>query len=473
VAEPLRTGDPEVRAALEAEVRRRIAPSPETLDRLSRAREGLLALAGAKALEIGSPLVRPVIAGSAARGTFLSDRVDIDLFLLFPPELERAALEHEGMRLAASLFTNPERRYAEHPYLRGSYDGFPVDAVPGYAIQDPSHPLTAVDRTPFHHEWLQRRQTFEMVEEVRLAKQFLRAQGIYGSEARTQGFSGYAVELLILRFGSLDRWLEAVRGWRPPVKVVFTPGAEPRVPEETPLRLDDPVDPNRNVTSALSRRSFATLLLAAEEYLADPRPVFFEAAPAPRLSPEEARRRLALRGTVVAGLRLPRPAFVDDIVCPQLARAERVIGEEAARLGFRVIGTSSAAGEAEVVLLLEAEPAELPTVRVHAGPPPGVGRRDGFLLRWGGAQGEVLQGPYVDAEGKLSVDVRRTERRLEELLTSALPRLSLGKDLVASRPPEARFQLLPELSPSPTLDLALGSLLDRALPWRRARAPPG
>ncbi|MGI0151033.1 MAG: hypothetical protein ACREC5_03740, partial [Thermoplasmata archaeon] len=67
---------------LEEEVRRRIAPRPEMLERVARARDELVHRAEAHAQREGIPLVRALVAGSAARGTFLSDRLDIDLFLL-------------------------------------------------------------------------------------------------------------------------------------------------------------------------------------------------------------------------------------------------------------------------------------------------------------------------------------------------------------------------------------------------------
>jgi tRNA nucleotidyltransferase (CCA-adding enzyme) len=464
--------DPALRSApIEAEVRARIEPTPELLGRVRSARESLVALATERARTLGLPLVRALVAGSAARDTFLADRVDLDLFLLFPPDLPRADLEKHGLALARAILPEEELRYAEHPYLRGRYEGFAIDAVPGYAVTDPSKPLSAVDRTPFHHEWLSRRLTYELVQEVRLTKQFLRAQGIYGSEARTQGLSGYGVELLIVHFGSFRALLSQARSWRAPTRIIFTAGSEPRVPDDVALIMDDPVDPHRNVTSALAPRSFATLVLAAHAYLSDPAPRFFDALPPARLDRGEAVQRLSKRGTTVVGLRLPRPPFVDDIVCPQLMRAERVIGEEAERLGFRVLGTSSNASAKEVLVLLEAEPAELPPVRLHGGPPPGIDRVDSFLEKWTAPSAPVFQGPYIDREGRLAVDAERSERRLEQALTSSLPRLSLGRDLVEHRPKDAAFQPLAELTNGPDLELALGALLDRSLPWLRPLPP--
>ncbi|HEV2449286.1 MAG TPA: nucleotidyltransferase domain-containing protein, partial [Thermoplasmata archaeon] len=76
-------------SALEARLRRELAPRPETLRRLAELRSKLIEQATQRARELGLPLRRAVVAGSAARETFLEDRVDVDLFLLFPPEHSR------------------------------------------------------------------------------------------------------------------------------------------------------------------------------------------------------------------------------------------------------------------------------------------------------------------------------------------------------------------------------------------------
>jgi tRNA nucleotidyltransferase (CCA-adding enzyme) len=432
-----------------------------------RVRERLISKSEEAAREHKIPLVRAVVAGSAARGTFLSDRLDIDLFLLFPPELPRTLLEEHGLALGRKLFDSGETRYAEHPYLRGEFEGFSVDAVPGYAITDPAHPKTAVDRTPFHNEYLQRHENREVISEIRLTKQFLRGQGIYGSEAKTQGLSGYAVELLLVKFGTLDALLGTARRWRPPVRIEFTPGSKPRVPPEVPLVMDDPVDPNRNVTSALSMRNFATLVFASQAYLEQPNEGYFQPFSPGHLTRAQGLRRMHERGTHVAGLALPRPPLVDDILYPQLVKGARAIAEEARRLGFHPVGSSSAAGDRTITFLLETEESRLPAARSQDGPPPGVGRADSFLEKWTRAEAPVLQGPFVAEDGRLAVETKRPMRELEPLLTASLETLSIGRDLVKGVPPGSAFVPLADAAETAELPRALGELFDKTLPWRR------
>lgn len=458
---------------VEAAVSARISPTPEMLERVARVRESLVDRVRSAASGRRSPLVRALVAGSAARGTFLSDRLDIDLFLLFPPDLPRDRLREEGLALGHAVLSEPETRYAEHPYLRGRFEGFAVDAVPGYAVTDPSRPLSPVDRTPFHQEYLAARETPETVVQVRLAKQFFRSLGVYGSEARTEGFSGYLVELVTLRFGSLRGVLSAARSWRIPVRIAAPDRDPPRLPPEVALILADPVDPNRNVASALSRKNLATVILAAGEYLDDPSEAWFQVRERPSLSRAHALESVRFRGTHVAVVVLPRPDLVDDTLYPQVRKAERAIADEVARSDFTLVGSSCAVDTDRVLVLVETTHSRRPAVRLQGGPPAGLDRVGHYLVKWTAPDAPVLQGPYVCADGSLAVETRRAEQDLESVILGALPRLSLGRDL--SPPPSAPAEVhaLSAAPETPGLSRGLVELLGKRLPWLEATRGTG
>src|SRR4029077_17878928 len=147
-----------------------------------------------------------------------------------------------------------------------------------------------------------------------------------------------------------------------------------RVPTDVALVLADPVDPGRNVSSALSRQNLATLILAARAYLGSPNRDAFR----PRTPASVPRSRglelAADRGTHVAVLRLPRPGLVDDILYPQPRRAERGLRETAERLGFEPLGTGVGADDASLVVAIEVAHGRLPAVRPRDGPPVGLDR---------------------------------------------------------------------------------------------------
>jgi tRNA nucleotidyltransferase (CCA-adding enzyme) len=146
------------------------------------------------------------IAGSFIRDTWLTDKKEIDLFIMFPVSCSRLELEKLGLEagreIVRKLKGKYEIAYAEHPYVRGKINGFSVDIVPCYKVKSASKIISAVDRTPFHNIYIAKNLKPEMSKEVRLLKQFCKSIEVYGSDIRTLGFSGYLCELLTInRFG--------------------------------------------------------------------------------------------------------------------------------------------------------------------------------------------------------------------------------------------------------------------------------
>ena len=88
-------------------------------------------------------------------------------------------------------------------------------------------------------------------DDVLLLKQFMKGIGVYGSELKVGGFSGYLAELLVLCYGSFAGVLQAAI--RLEAGNVHRPGrASGKKTHDEPLVVVDPVDPNRNVAAALT-----------------------------------------------------------------------------------------------------------------------------------------------------------------------------------------------------------------------------
>ena len=189
---------------LKQAVLERIKPTVAERRNLIGIQEELATEVKAAAEKLGAPDVLVKMVGSAARGTWLSGTHDIDTFMCFPEETPRKELETLGMAIArevAKLAEYATDCHAEHPYLNIVFKGFDVDLVPCFRVSSASHIKSAVDRTPFHNDFVKAHiKGFE--DEVLLLKQFMRGCGVYGSELKTQGFSGYLTELLIIHYGS-------------------------------------------------------------------------------------------------------------------------------------------------------------------------------------------------------------------------------------------------------------------------------
>ncbi|EQD79093.1 tRNA nucleotidyltransferase [mine drainage metagenome] len=181
---------------------------------------------------------------------------------------------------------------------------------------------------------------------------------------------------------------------------------------------------------------------------------------------------MAARGTHVTVVGLARPErVVDDTLYPQVRKAERAVAEEAHRADFVVLGSAAAVDPERVLLLVEVTHGRRAAVRPQDGPPAGLDRVAQYLEKWGAPDAPVLQGPYVRADGSLAVETRRTERDLESVLQSALPKMSLGKDLAVAHGPAAEVCDLAAAPESPALARARDELLAKRLPWL-APAPP-
>ena len=138
---------------IEMEVLSRIVPNEDENTQIIRVAEDVKNRVAETAVSLGVD-VEPLLVGSVAKGTHLTNP-DIDIFVLFPTSTEREKLEDYGLKIGRAVLEDPEERYAEHPYIWGTFGGFIVEIVPCYRIKDPSQKMSAVDRTPFHTVYVQ------------------------------------------------------------------------------------------------------------------------------------------------------------------------------------------------------------------------------------------------------------------------------------------------------------------------------
>ncbi len=426
--------DEEIASILD-EVLSRITPSDEEEMAMERVAKRLLERIDRFYDEYG---VRGMLVGSAARKTWISGEHDIDLFILFPESTGRERLEEVGLLIAGSVLSDAERieeRYAEHPYLHGVVEGYGVDVVPCFDIRDASRIKSAVDRTPHHNNFV-REEIAGLEGEVRLTKQFLKRAGIYGSELKIHGFSGYLSELLIIHFKSFMNLIRDAGNWRPG-KVIDIKGHGTRR-HESPLVVVDPTDPGRNVAAALSLDNMCRFIDSARAFLDDPRiECFFKQERSP-IGVREIREILHRRGSTLIGIRFLAPDIVDDLLYPQLEKMERSINRLFEMHDFRVINTDSIVSERNVYIICELFDRELPAVKKHIGPP--VWERtdaERFKSKYQGK--ETLSHIYIK-NGRYVVEIKRRHRRPTSLLQEELPRCGLGKDL-RDTIREERFQI--------------------------------
>ncbi|MFC7214553.1 CCA tRNA nucleotidyltransferase [Saliphagus sp. GCM10025334] len=383
-------GSAELEAVTE-QVLERISPADDERATMHTVAEDLITRAAAAATD-RCPDADVVQVGSTARDTWISGDRDIDVFVRFPPSLDRETLETYGLEVGHETLPEGHEEYAEHPYVTGEYDGFDVDVVPCFRLEDATDIRSAVDRTPFHNRYLEDRLDDETADDVRLAKQFLKAIGAYGSNLRTEGFSGYLTELLVVEYGGFRPLLEAAAGWRPPVEL--DPEDHGRATFDDPLVVIDPTDPERNVAAVCSAANVARLQHYAREVLESPRIELFEPDEPEPLEPDELAAHLDRRETTPVAIRFDAPPLVDDQLYPQLQKSLDGIASGLERREFDVL-RAEAFADASAVLLVELAVAERPAVERHEGPPVHVkDHAEGFYDAY--ADDETVYGPFID-----------------------------------------------------------------------------
>ncbi len=190
----------------EQEVLERVRPSEQVTAAVDKAARSLKSAVDAYIAEHGIT-AETTFVGSYAKKTFL-DGNDLDLFVMFPKTMPKEDIVDIGLRIGDDVL-HGTHAYAEHPYSSGKWEGTDVDLVPCYRIEPGDRPITAVDRSPLHTNYVISKMAEQQRDEVRLLKRFMKGIGAYGAEPENRGFSGYLCELLVLKYGTFDGVLEA------------------------------------------------------------------------------------------------------------------------------------------------------------------------------------------------------------------------------------------------------------------------
>ncbi|MDE1873568.1 MAG: CCA tRNA nucleotidyltransferase [Candidatus Micrarchaeota archaeon] len=319
------------------------------------------------------------VVGSVVRGTQLRGESDIDVFLLFPKKHKREKITKDGLeyarRIAKGKGDRYEVKYAEHPYTRlyiGSL-GVRADIVPAFKIDNIEDMSTAVDRSPMHADFINRRLSERQRDDVRLLKYLLKRQGLYGAEVMTSGFSGYLCELLILQYGTLTGLMDAAAGFTLPI--LLDPKGKGALKDLSLAKrfnsrfvVIDPVDKNRNVAAGVSIETLGKFVMLCRAFTMRPNVAFFHgrgfASTKVRALLASFIKRSGLDMYVVSA-RIPDKS--EDIVWPQLRKVGEFVTGLAERSGFRIYFSIPVVSGRNGMLVFFA-PREKLTTRMQKGP---------------------------------------------------------------------------------------------------------
>jgi tRNA nucleotidyltransferase (CCA-adding enzyme) len=373
--------------------------------------------------------IRGILVGSSARGTWISGEHDLDIFIMFPPDQERQYLEEKGLYVARKIAMQGEsfeERYAEHPYIHAIFDGFEVDLVPAFNVKSGAEIRSAVDRTPFHNTYVSSRiQGSE--DEVLLLKQFQKGIGVYGSELKTRGFSGFLAELLVIHYGLFENVLKAACDWKAGTSIDIENHGT--LIHRDPLVMIDPTDPSRNVAAALSLDNMCVFIDKSCEFLENPDEKYFKVQIPKPLGDDEFRKIINERGSSLLAIVFKVPDIVEDVLFPQLHKLEDSVCEMLEKYDFLIFNSAVWADE-NAIVLLELESANLPLVKKHVGP--NVWAKDfalSFKEKYNNSR--TFSNIFIQ-NGRYMVEIPRKYSIARKLIESEILKCGLGKHLALS-----------------------------------------
>ncbi|MFH1520153.1 MAG: CCA tRNA nucleotidyltransferase [Candidatus Micrarchaeota archaeon] len=262
-----------------------------------------------------------VLTGSMAKKTFLHDKKDIDIFVLFDRSVPKTEFEPTIKKIISECFPNIHYQlsYAEHPYARFKFEGRRIDLVPAYKISSAAERLSAVDRSVLHTSFIKKTLIKEKIDDVLLLKKFFHAHSLYGAEIKIKGFSGYLCELLVIHYGSFQNLLKHASKWKKPIFIDVKKYYKKSEINDAIKRFGffvviDPTDKNRNVSAAVSEENFLAFRKLAIQFLKKPSELFFFK----NVPTFEEKIKKAAKGKKAILVSLPKPDVVDDVLWGQV-----------------------------------------------------------------------------------------------------------------------------------------------------------
>jgi len=363
-----------------------------------------------------------LLCGSNARNTHLKGDHDLDIFVLFPEKLDREEFEHEGLRIGKKVFRGKqwEKAYSEHPYIRGVIDGFDVEIVPSYKVEKGELLQSSVDRSVFHQRYLQKKLGAKKRQEIRLLKQFLKGIKAYGADIKASSVPGYALELLVLEYGSFLKALKNMSKWKQGTVIDLEKLLGKKKALEkfrgAPLIIIDPVDRNRNVAAALSLNQFSRIIAASKAFLKKPDMKYFFPRREKPWKIARLKKMLGKKELVAVKIGYPKGAL-SDIVWGQIQRLARKLKKQLKREEFEVLRNEAWTDEEkDIVLVFEVESLELQKAAVKRGPFVTDEKNSRAFLE---KHTRLISGPRVE-KGKWVIEVPRKYTRIEKLLQDFL-----------------------------------------------------
>ncbi len=236
------------------------------------------------------------LGGSLAKNTIIrKKKYDIDLFIRFDSKYSEEDINKQMKRIFF-WFRIPKHKF-KLKKIHGSRDYYQMiprfnknlsfEIIPNLKINKPSEARNITDLSYFHVNYIKEKskKNKNLVEQIMIAKSFCHGQKCYGAESYIKGFSGYALELLIVYFKSFEKFIETIS--KTEGKIIIDveklyKNNEEIIKElnpskkESPIILIDPTFKERNASGALSVETYNKFKSSCKNFIKNPSLEFFE-----------------------------------------------------------------------------------------------------------------------------------------------------------------------------------------------------
>jgi len=229
----------------------------------------------------------PFVGGSFAKKTIAqSDNYDIDIFIRFDKKYSEDELSFLLDKIISKMKIKSKKLHGSRDYIQiEKSKKLTFEVIPVISISSPKQAKNTTDLSYFHVNYVKNKikKNKSLIKEIALAKKFLKSQKVYGAESYISGFSGYAIECLIIYYKSFQKM---IKSFLTDKKIIIDPEKQHKNEDimielnesktHSPIVLIDPTFKERNVLAALSNETFEKTKDAIKHYLSRPSMSFFE-----------------------------------------------------------------------------------------------------------------------------------------------------------------------------------------------------
>ncbi len=228
------------------------------------------------------------IGGSLAKGTLVktdNSLYDVDIFVRFDNKYKEDKISE---LLKKALMKEAKRVHGSRDYYQFKVNNIIIEIIPVLKIKSPKQAKNVTDLSYFHVNYILKKikKNKKLSDEIIIAKAFTHSQNCYGAESYIKGFSGYAIELLIIYYGSFLRFIREIAD-SGDEKIIIDESKAYRKKQDvlmelneakilSPMILVDPTFKERNALSGLSLETFMKFKKACQDFLKNPSKEFFK-----------------------------------------------------------------------------------------------------------------------------------------------------------------------------------------------------